>query len=85
MAGLHAVNMLSFKYGSRLVLGSSFSVSFWGDLLFCPFSLQLAAFLSWKLSFQRYLQHFGAQTVHTGLYFVTRGHLVKVEVRRLRV
>jgi hypothetical protein len=56
--------------------------------------LQFAAFGSWKLPFQRYLQHFrvrtshfpwylqcfGAQTFHVGWYCATRVHLGYVKV-----
>ena len=51
--------------GSGIVLGISFfRFVFWGDLLFCPFSLLFAAFWSWKLPFQLSLQHFGVGTSH---------------------
>ena len=70
---------------------------FWSALFFwiscsvriCPLSLLFATFWSWKLPFQRYLQHFGVRTinfpwylqhfgapsVHVACIFATRVHL----------
>ena len=70
---------------------------FWSVLFFwiscsvriCPHSLLFATFWSWKLPFQRYLQHFGVRTtnfpwylqhfgapsVHVACIFATRVHL----------
>ena len=84
------------NYGSGIVLGIIVfpPLGYFLDLLFCPFSLQFATFGSWKLPFQRYLQHFrvrtshfpwylqrfGAQTFHIGWYCATRVHLGYVKV-----
>ena len=47
------------------LFGVSFFFQFcFFDFLFCLFSLLFAAFWSWKLPFQRYLQHFGVRTSH---------------------
>lgn len=38
------------------------------NFLFCPFLVLCVAFWSWKLQFQRYLQHFGTRTYHFPWY-----------------
>ena len=79
---------MAFSIGSGIVLVFFFISCVFLNLLFCPFSLQIAAFWSRKLPFQRYcnilefeplsfhgiVQHLDAQTFHVGWYFATRSY-----------
>ena len=80
---------MAFSIGSGIVLVFFKKIScVFLNLLFCPFSLQIAAFWSRKLPFQRYcnilefeplsfhgiVQHLDGQAFHVGWYFATRSY-----------